>query len=42
MNTTVLDVVRLNAMGRICHIIFLTKTLEYQSPLAIENQLWKT
>lgn len=38
-----LDVVRLNTMGRICHIIILLiKTLEYGSPLAIENQPWKT
>lgn len=35
--------VRLNTMGRICHvIIFPVKTLEYGSSPAIENQLWKT
>lgn len=43
MKARVLDVVRLNTMGRICHIIiFLIKTLEYGSALTIEYQLQKT
>lgn len=33
MKVSLLDVVRLNTMGRVCHtIIFLIKTLEYGSP----------
>lgn len=43
MKARVLDMVRLNTMGRICYvIIFLVKTLEYGSSPAIENQLWKS
>lgn len=43
MKARVLDMVRLNTMGKICYVItFLVKTLEYGSPLATENQLQKT
>lgn len=43
MKARVLDMVRLNTMSRIWHIIiFLIKKLEYGSPVAIESQLQKT